>query len=77
MILCINQELVGGVDNNTRKVVLQADTTAEIATKPTTGFGVDGLEDVCKIYPSSILVCLQDSKTYIFGGDETWHEWTA
>lgn len=76
MILCINQELVPGKDPKYRKVVLQADSTTDIATMPTTGENVAGLDDNCVVYPSSILFCLENAHKHVYGGDEQWHDVT-
>lgn len=77
MILCVSREIVAGKDNKYSKVVLQADTAEEIAEMPLTGAGVNDIPDSVMFYPSSILVCLANSKRYILGGDNTWHEYTA
>ena len=74
MIFCVNQEHVHGKDDLYRKVVLQADTASDIATMPTTGAGVVDLPDSVSIYPSSILVCLENSAKYVMGADSQWHQ---
>lgn len=74
MILCVNKEFVDEKATNNMRVVLQADTAAEIATKPLNGKNVEDVPDDVIFYPASILVCLEDGKKYVLGGDKTWHE---
>lgn len=74
MILCINNERIKDKDDLYRKVVLQADTSAEATELPTTGAGITDLPDSISLYPSSICLCLEDSKRYVLGGDMVWHE---
>lgn len=74
MILCVNKEFVDEKATDNMRVVLQADTAAEIATKPMNGENVEDVPDDVIFYPASILVCLEDSKKYVLGGDKTWHE---
>lgn len=77
MIICINKERVDTQDASKMRVVLQADTTAESATKPKTGETVQDVEDGAVFYAGSIMTCLQDSKTYIMNSAGEWVEWTA
>lgn len=74
MIICVNKEPVQGQEPKIMRCVLQADTAEDVAKNVTTGAGVIDLADTVELYPSSILVCLQDSKRYIFGCDKAWHE---
>ena len=46
MILCINNERIKDKDDLYRKVVLQADTSAEATELPTTGAGITDLPDI-------------------------------
>lgn len=59
------------------RVVLQADTTEESATKPKNGANVQDIEDGAIFYAGSIMVCLQDSKKYLMDSKGDWVEWTA
>lgn len=77
MIICINAERVDAREANQMRVVLQADTTTEASTKPTTGETVEDIADGVSFYAGSIMTCLQDSKTYILNGENDWVEWTA
>lgn len=77
MIICINKERVDAREANQMRVVLQADTTTEASTKPTTGETVEDIENGVSFYAGSIMTCLQDSKTYILNGQNEWIEWTA
>ena len=77
MIICINKERVDEREANKMRVVIQADTTEEAGTKPTTGETVEDIQDGVEFYAGSILTCLQDSKTYIMNSVGEWVEWTA
>lgn len=77
MIICINKERVDAREANQMRVVLQADTTEEANTKPKNGANVQDIEDGAIFYAGSIMVCLQDSKTYIMDSAGEWIEWTA
>lgn len=77
MIICINKEAVDTQDANKVRVVLQADTTAEAATKPVNGKTVQDIEDGATFYAGSVMVCLQDSKKYLMNSANEWIEWTA
>lgn len=77
MIICINKEAVDTQDANKVRVVLQADTTAEAATKPKNGATVEDIEDGVEFYAGSVMVCLQDSKKYLMNSKNEWVEWTA
>lgn len=74
MILCIHEEAVDNKTNDYRKVVLQADTTAEAAALPTTGEGITDLADAVTLYPSSVCKCVADGSVYVLGGDNTWYK---
>lgn len=65
---CIKQERIA-LDGTLKRVVILADSTP--ATFPTTGEGVDGLDDFTKIAPGSTLLALDTSKVYI--ANETGH----
>lgn len=77
MIICINKERVDAQDASKMRVVLQADTTEESATKPKTGETVQDVEDGAVFYAGSVMICLQDSKKYLMNSAGEWIEWTA
>lgn len=72
-IIVLAQERTNDAED-TRFVYLQASTTP--ATFPTTGEGVTGLPDYCKIAPGSQMRVLNPSAVYFLDNDgETWKQW--